>query len=73
MHVRRRHDPVRRTHAERIANGDPRLSLQERYGTHAGYVEAVRKAAANAVSQEFLLPKDAEALIAAAEASAVLK
>jgi hypothetical protein len=33
----------------------------------------VRKAAANAVSQEFLLPKDADALIAAAEASAVLK
>ena len=65
--------PFARTHAERIANGDPRLSLQERYGTHAGYVEAVRKAAANAVSQEFLLPKDAEALIAAAEASAVLK
>ena len=65
--------PFARTHAERIANGDPRLSLQERYGSHAGYVEAVRKAAANAVAQEFLLQKDAEALIAAAEASAVLK
>jgi Alpha/beta hydrolase domain len=54
-------------------NGDPRLSLQERYGTHAGYVEAVRRAAANAVAEQFLLQKDADALIAAAEASAVLK
>jgi hypothetical protein len=65
--------PFARTHAERIANGDSRLSLQERYGSHAGYVEAVRKAAANAVAQQFLLQKDADALIAAAEASAVLK
>jgi hypothetical protein len=65
--------PFARTHAERIANGDPRLSLEERYGTHAGYVEAVRKAAANAVAQRFLLQKDADALITAAEASAVLK
>ena len=39
----------------------------------AGYVAAVLKAAANAVAHKFLLPKDADALIAAAEASAVLK
>jgi hypothetical protein len=65
--------PFARTQAERMANGDPRLSLEERYTDHAGYVVAVRKAAANSVAQKFLLQKDADALIAAAEASSVLK
>ena len=40
--------PFARTEQERRANGDPRPSLQERYGSHEGYVEAVRKAAARA-------------------------
>ncbi len=65
--------PFANTEAERIASGDPRLSLEERYGTHAGYVDAVRKAAANAVEQGFLLPTDADKLIARAEASDVLR
>jgi hypothetical protein len=64
--------PFARTQAERTANGDPRLSLEERYGDHAGYVAAVLAAAANAVAQGFLLPADADALIAAAAASNVL-
>jgi hypothetical protein len=65
--------PFAKTEAERTASGDPRLSLEERYGTHAGYVDAVRKAAANAVEQGFLLPADAEKFIARAEASDVLR
>jgi len=65
--------PFARTAAERLASGDPRLSLEERYGTHAGYVEAVREAAAHALEQGFLLPADAEALIARAEAGNVLR
>ena len=52
---------------------DLRLSLEERYTDHAGYVAAVRKAAANAVAQGFLLHRDADALIAAADASQVLR
>ena len=64
--------PFARTQADRVASGDPRLSLQERYGDHAGYVAAVRAAAANAVAQGFLLPADADALIAQAAASNVL-
>ena len=64
--------PFAKTKAERAANGDPRLSLEERYTDHAGYVAAVRKAAANAVAQGFLLQKDAGALIVAA-ASGVLR
>ncbi|MGB5081699.1 MAG: alpha/beta hydrolase domain-containing protein [Burkholderiales bacterium] len=64
--------PFAKTKAERLANGDPRLSLEERYGDHAGYVAAVSVAAAKAVSQGFLLQEDADALIAQAGASAVL-
>ena len=65
--------PFARTAAERRANGDPRPSLEERYGSHAGYVERVRAAAARAVEQKFLLPEDAQSLIDAAQASAVLR
>ena len=59
--------------AERLANGDARLSLEERYRTHDGYVEAVRAAAAKAVSERFLLQEDADALIAQASTSNVLR
>ncbi len=65
--------PFAKTPAERAASGDPRLSLAERYGSHDGYVATVKKAAANAVARGFLLQADADAVIAAAEASDVLK
>ncbi len=65
--------PFAKTRAEREANQDPRASLQERYGSHDGYVAAVRKAAAHAVALGFLLPNDAQALVAEADASAVLR
>jgi Alpha/beta hydrolase domain len=58
--------------ADRAAT-DPRPSLEERYGSHAGYVEAVRKAAAKAVAEHFLLQADADLLISQADASNVLK
>lgn len=64
--------PFARTKAERMASGDPRLSLEERYRTHDGYVEAVKAAAKKAVAQRFLLQADADALIAGAAASNVL-
>ena len=51
---------------------DPRLSLEERYGSHEKYVEAVRKAAEELVDEGFLLPEDAEAEIEKAEKSKVL-
>jgi hypothetical protein len=65
--------PFAATRAERMANGDPRLSLEERYRTHEGYVDAVRTAAAKAVRERFLLQADADALIAQAAASNVLR
>jgi len=64
--------PFAHDKAQRMANQDSRLSLQERYGTHDGYVAAVRVAAAAAVKQGFLLQDDANKLIAAAAASTVL-
>jgi hypothetical protein len=64
--------PFAKTKADRMATGDPRLSLEERYNDHTGYVDAVRAAAANAVAQGFLLQADADALIAQAQASNVL-
>ena len=63
--------PFFKTKAQRLAAGDPRLSLEERYGTHAGYVAAVSKAAWNAYSKGYLLAADRDALIAQAEASDV--
>lgn len=65
--------PFAKTRAERLASGDPRLSLEERYGSHDGYVAAVAQAAARAVARGFLLQADADALIALAQASEVLK
>lgn len=64
--------PFARTQAERIAAGDPRLSLEERYGDHLGYVAAVKKASLRAYRMGFLLAADAEALVQAAAASQVL-
>ena len=58
---------------ERQAVGDSRLSLEERYKDHAGFVEAVRTAARQLVKERFLLQVDADGFIAAAEASDILK
>jgi hypothetical protein len=61
------------TKAQRIASGDPRLSLQERYGDHQGYVDAVTEAAEDLVADRLLLSADADSIIAAAQASNVLQ
>jgi hypothetical protein len=65
--------PFAKTKAERIAAGDPRPSLEERYGSHERYVAMVRTAAEKLVHDRFLLPEDATRLTAQAEASDVLK
>ena len=65
--------PFARTRAERMANGDPRLSLEERYGDHAGFVAAVRGAADESVGRRILLPEDAVVLVRMAEESDVLR
>ena len=60
------------TRANRLAAGDPRPSLEERYGTHAGYVCVVTRAVNKAIQQRFLLPSEAPTVIANAAASNVL-
>jgi hypothetical protein len=64
--------PFARTRAERAASGDPRLSLEERYGTQQGYVCVVRHAAESLVRERYLLPDDARRLIADAAKAALL-
>lgn len=64
--------PFKETMAQRTATGDPRASLQERYGTHAGYVCAVTAAAQHGVRQRFLRASAATALIGQARAANVL-
>lgn len=60
------------TAADRLASGDPRLSLVERYGNKAGYVAAVT-ASANALrDRRLLLPGDVAAYVTAAQASTLL-
>jgi hypothetical protein len=66
------HVPFAETRRERLANGDPRLSLKERYRSHRGFVRAVRRAARQLVHERFLLEEDANTLIDAAEASNIL-
>lgn len=65
--------PFAKTKAERLATGDPRPSLEERYHDHAGYVAVVKKAVEGLLHQHFLLPEDAERLIRQAEESNVLR
>ncbi len=65
--------PFARTQAERLTSGDPRLSLEERYSDHAGFVTAVKRAAADMLAEGWLLADDAARMIADAEASEVLK
>jgi hypothetical protein len=65
--------PFARTKAQRLASGDPRLSLEERYGTHDAYVAKVKEAAKRQVAERFLLQEDADRLVAQAEQSGVLR
>jgi Alpha/beta hydrolase domain len=63
--------PFAHTRTERLANGDPRLSLEERYGSHNGYVSKVSAAALNAFFQGYLLKSDVGSLVSQAQASNV--
>jgi len=65
--------PFATTLEERLENGDPRLSLEERYGDHEGFVEAVQRAATRSVTNRTLLEEDAQTIIQMAEASDVLR
>jgi hypothetical protein len=56
--------PFARTRAERQAAGDPRPSLEERYGSFEAYRKRFAAACATLVRQGYLLPEDADRLVA---------
>jgi hypothetical protein len=64
--------PFAVTREARTKAGDPRLSLEERYGTQEGYVCAVKRAAGELVRDRFLLQSDANRLIGSAAKASVL-
>jgi hypothetical protein len=64
--------PFARTKAERLVANDPRLSLEERYENHAGYVREVTQATETLVRDGYLRPEDGAAMISQAQASDVL-
>jgi hypothetical protein len=63
--------PFAATIKERLANGDPRLSLEERYPSHEYHVTAVARAAAELQKERLLLAEDVERYLAAAAATPV--
>lgn len=65
--------PFARSKVKRDAMSDPRLSLEERYGDHDGFVAKVREAVAHELAAGWLLPDDAARIIKEAQDSAVLR
>jgi hypothetical protein len=63
--------PFAATKAERLASGDPRLSLAERYPSHDCYVNSVTYAVKKLIHERFLLEEDAQRIIDAATASTI--
>jgi len=63
--------PFAQTAAERLATGDPRLSIEERYPTHAAYVNAVSRAVDDLVARRLLDADDAQDYKDAAAASTI--
>jgi hypothetical protein len=59
------------TKAERIASGDPRPSLQERYSNEANYVNQVKAAAQALVRRRLLLQEDVQFYVTAAQTQTV--
>jgi hypothetical protein len=60
-----------RTKAERGATADPRPSLEERYPSHADYVNAVTKAANGLAQDRLLLEEDVQAYVKKAQTTTV--
>lgn len=58
--------PFPATRAERIARGDPRLAIEERYASRDDYLSLVRGAALALVEDHLLLEEDVEVCVRAA-------
>jgi hypothetical protein len=55
--------PFAKTKAERLASGDPRPSLEERYPTPHDYTAAIATSARKLVQERFLLEEDARRIV----------
>jgi len=55
--------PFPKTKADRIASGDPRLSIEERYGNVETYASQLQSAIDSLVKAGYLLPVDSEATL----------
>ena len=62
-----------KTKAERIAAGDPRPSLEERYASHEAYVNAVAASADALQRDRLMLPEDVQSYLKRAQDSAIGK
>jgi hypothetical protein len=66
-----------KTKADRIASGDPRLSIEERYPSFSVYAARVKNAIEGMVAQRLMLREDAQAalnrLLRAGEATGAIK
>jgi hypothetical protein len=65
--------PFAATRAEREGKGDRRLSLEERYGDHAGYARRVGDAVRKLIAERLLLPEDGDLYIARAWSEETVK
>jgi hypothetical protein len=55
--------PLAVTKEDRLRSGDPRLSIQERYGSREEYLAKFEAAARSLVRERFLLPSDVAVLV----------
>jgi hypothetical protein len=55
--------PFARTRAERDKSGDPRKSIEERYGSRAAYLEKVREVTQKLVAARHVLVEDVESIV----------
>ena len=69
--------PFAKTKAERMASGDPRLSIEERYPRFSAYYDAVKKAIDDMVMRRVMLREDAQRnldrLVQAGKATGAIK
>ena len=55
--------PFAKTKADRLASGDPRLSIEERYPSFSVYAAMVKNAVEDMVARRLMLREDAQAAV----------
>ncbi len=60
--------PFAKTRAGRVADGDPRRSIEERYRSRAHFPARVRKVIDDLIPKRYVLEQDAETMVSRAAA-----